>query len=139
MKILLETNAREHFCPICGQPTKRIYDYRMQTIKDLPFQMKHCYLILRKRRYLCSCGKRFYGNYSFLSRYFQRTSRLTAFIANALHATCSVTSVARTCNVSTATVNRILDTIFLISTKFLLLFHLTCSKEILTDRNTSVF
>ena len=73
--------------------------------------MKHCYLVLRKRRYLCSCGKRFYENYSFLPRYFQRTSRLTAFIANALHATCSVTSVARTYNVSTATVNRILDTI----------------------------
>lgn len=111
VKIMIETNAREHFCPICSQPTKRIHDYRMQTIKDLPFQMKHCYLVLRKRRYLCSCGKRFYENYSFLPRYFQRTSRLTAFIANALHATCSVTSVAHTCNVSTATVNRILDTI----------------------------
>lgn len=111
VKIMLETNAREHICPICGQTTKRVHDYRMQTIKDLPFQMKHCYLVLRKRRYLCSCGKRFYENYSFLPRYFQRTSRLTAFIANALHATCSVTSVARTCNVSAATVNRILDTI----------------------------
>ena len=111
VKIMLETNAREHSCPICGQTTKRVHDYRMQTIKDLPFQMKHCYLVLRKRRYLCSCGKRFYENYSFLPRYFQRTSRLTAFIANALHATCSVTSVAHTCNVSATTVNRILDTI----------------------------
>lgn len=104
VKIMLETNAREHCCLICGQTTKRVHNYRMQTIKDLPFQMKHCYLVLRKRRYLCSCGKRFYENYSFLPRYFQRTSRLTAFIANALHATCSVTSVARTYNVSTATV-----------------------------------
>ena len=111
VKIMLETKPTEHTCPACGQLTKRVHDYRMQTIKDLPFQMKHCYLVLRKRRYVCSCGKRFYENYSFLPRYFQRTSRLTAFIADALHDTRSITSVAKMCNVSTATVNRILDTI----------------------------
>jgi len=111
VKIFLDTKPRDHFCPSCGQPTKRIHDYRMQTIKDLPFQMKHCYLVLRKRRYVCSCGKRFYENYSFLPRYLQRTSRMTAFIATSLHESTSITSVAKTCNVSTATVNRILDTI----------------------------
>ena len=117
VKILLETTPKEHICPVCGKPTKRIHDYRTQTIKDLPFQLKHCYLVLRKRRYLCSCGKRFYENYSFLPRYFQRTSRLTAFIANALHATCSVTSVAHMCNVSASTVYRILETISFSSPK----------------------
>ena len=111
VKIMLETKPKEHICPACGQITKKIHDYRLQTIKDLPFQLKHCYLILRKRRYCCSCGKRFYENYSFLPRYFQRTSRMTAFIADALHNTCSITSIAKMCNVSTATVNRILDTI----------------------------
>ena len=111
VKIFLDTKPREHFCPSCGQSTKRVHDYRMQTIKDLPFQMKHCYLVLRKRRYVCSCGKRFYENYSFLPRYFQRTSRLTAFIAAALHDSQPISSIAKTCNVSTATVNRILDTI----------------------------
>lgn len=111
VRIMLETKPKEHICPVCGRNTKRIHDYRMQTIKDLPFQLKHCYLILRKRRYVCSCGKRFYENYSFLPKYFQRTSRMTAFIADALHDTRSVTSVAKMCNVSTATVNRILDTI----------------------------
>ena len=111
VKIMLETKPKEHICPACGRLTKKIHDYRMQTIKDLPFQLKHCYLILRKRRYICSCGKRFYEEYSFLPRYFQRTSRLTAFIANSLHDTRSIVSVAKTCNVSTATVNRILDTI----------------------------
>ena len=111
VRIMLETKPKEHICPVCGRNTKRIHDYRMQTIKDLPFQLKHCYLILRKRRYACSCGKRFYENYSFLPKYFQRTSRMTAFIANALHDARSITSVAKMCNVSTATVNRILDTI----------------------------
>ncbi len=111
VRIMLETKPKEHICPVCGRNTKRIHDYRMQTIKDLPFQLKHCYLILRKRRYVCSCGKRFYENYSFLPKYFQRTSRMTAFIADALHDARSITSVAKMCNVSTATVNRILDTI----------------------------
>ena len=111
VKILLETKPKEHICPNCGRSTKRIHDYRIQTIKDLPFQLKHCYLVLRKRRYLCSCGKRFYENYSFLPRYFQRTARLTAFIADTLHDTRSVLSVAQMCNVSTATVYRILETI----------------------------
>ena len=111
VKIHLETRPREHTCPLCGSLTKRIHDYRTQTIKDLPFQLKHCYLVLRKRRYICSCGKRFYENYSFLPRYFHRSSRLTAFIADALHDTVSISSVAKKCNVSTSTVNRILDTI----------------------------
>ena len=111
VKITLETKPKEHTCPACGELTKRIHDYRMQTIKDLPFQMKHCYLILRKRRYVCSCGKRFYEDYTFIPRYLQRTSRLTAFIADSLHDIRSISSVAKMCNVSTATVNRILDTI----------------------------
>lgn len=111
VKIYLETTPKEHSCPVCGALTKRIHDYRMQTIKDLPFQLKHCYLLLKKRRYACSCGKRFYENYSFLPRYFHRTSRLTAFVATTLHDTISLSSVAKRCNVSTSTVNRILDTI----------------------------
>ena len=110
-KIYLETKPKEHICPVCGALTKRIHDYRMQTIKDLPFQLKHCYLVLKKRRYTCSCGKRFYEDYTFLPRYFQRTSRLTAFIAATLHDTASVSSIAEKCNVSVSTVNRILDTI----------------------------
>ena len=107
---MLEIKPKEHICPACGKPTKRIHDYRMQTIKDLPFQLKHCYLVLRKRRYSCSC-ERFYKNYSFLPKYFQRTTWMTSFIAIALHDICSITSVAIMCNVSTATVNRILDTL----------------------------
>lgn len=111
VQIHLETKPKEHICPSCGAVTKHVHDYRMQTIKDLPFQLKHCYLLLKKRRYACSCGKRFYENYSFLPKYFHRTSRLTAFIATALHDTSSVSSIAKRCNVSTATANRILDTI----------------------------
>ena len=111
VEIYLETKPKEHFCPCCGQATKRIHDYRMQVIKDLPLQMKHCYLVLRKRRYVCSCGKRFFEKYSFLPKYFHRTSRLTYAIADAFRTTASILDISRRFNVSTATVTRILDTI----------------------------
>lgn len=42
VKIYLETKPHEQTCPHCGSITKRIHDYRYQTIKDLPFQLKHC-------------------------------------------------------------------------------------------------
>ena len=53
VKIFIHTEAKEQICPCCGATTKRIHDYRNQTIKDLPLQEKNCYLILRKRRYRC--------------------------------------------------------------------------------------
>lgn len=74
-------------------------------------ETKHCFLVLRKRRYVCPCGKKFYENLSFLPRYLQRTNRLTAFIADCFHEQQNITSIAQRTNVSTATLNRILDTI----------------------------
>lgn len=111
INIYIETKACEHICPRCENKTKRVHDYREQTIKDLPFQLKNCYLILRKRRYACSCGKKFYEKYDFLPKYFRRTARMTAYIAKELHSSSTLKSIAQRCNVSTATVNRILDTI----------------------------
>lgn len=119
VKIYLETKVTEQICPCCGATTKRIHDYRYQTIKDLPFQLKHCYLVLHKKRYVCKCGKRFYKTYRFLPRYFQRTTRLTAFIASSLHNSQSIKETARQTNVSNATVERILDTISYSRRKFL--------------------
>lgn len=118
VKIYIETKPKEHICPSCGCSTKRIHDYRLQTIKDLPFQLKHCYLVLRKRRYVCSCGKRFFEHYSFLPKYFQRTTRLTAWIASELHSTLSLKMVANRANISVATVTRILDSVSYTRKKF---------------------
>jgi transposase len=109
--IMLETKAKPQICPACGAKTGRIHDYRMQYVKDLPLQEKRCFLGLRKRRYICSCGKRFLEKYPFLARYQQRTVRLTAYIAAELHSLQSVQAVAERTNISSATVNRILDTI----------------------------
>ena len=111
VKIFIETKASTQTCPCCGRQTKQIHDYRWQTIKDLPFQFKHCYLVLKKRRYRCSCKKRFSEKYTFLARYQQRSTRLTQYIANELRTTSSLKSVAKKSNVSASTVSRILDTI----------------------------
>jgi len=111
LKIYIETKATTQICPCCHQQTKKIHDYRYQKIKDLPLQFKDCYLILKKRRYRCKCGKRFYEKYPFLARYQQRTTRLTQYIANELRNSVSIKAVAEKSNVSHSTVTRILDTI----------------------------
>lgn len=111
VKFFLDTKPKLHICPVCGNSTAKIHDYRWQTIKDLPFQLKNCYLVLHKRRYVCSCGKKFYESYEFLSRYLHRTKRLTWKIADLLHETVSLKSVAKASNVSVTTVCRILDSI----------------------------
>ena len=111
VKIHIETKPSEQICPKCGANVSHIHDYRFQVIKDLPLQFKQCNLVLRKRRYACKCGKRFYEKYSFLPRYHQRTQRLTAYIATVLHDSQSIRHAAELTNVSPATVNRILDSV----------------------------
>ena len=32
----IEMPVTEHICPVCGEKTKYIHDYRCRTIKDLP-------------------------------------------------------------------------------------------------------
>jgi transposase len=109
VKIYITTDPKEHTCPACGAKTSKIHDYREQTIKDLPFQFKHTYLVLRKRRYTCSCGKRFYESYDFLPRYHRMTNRLAFFICQELTKLTSLTSVAKVANVSVSTVIRIFN------------------------------
>ncbi len=111
VEFYIETKPAFHICPCCGLSTKSIHDYRYQRIKDLPFQLKHCYLILKKRRYTCSCGKKFYENYSFLPKYQQRTQRLSYSIINELRDTVSIKHVATKANLSSATICRLLDTL----------------------------
>ena len=59
--IYIELPRKEHTCPFCGAVTDRVHDYRMQTIKGI-LLAKKTFLHLRKRRYRCECGKRFFEN-----------------------------------------------------------------------------
>ena len=95
----------------CGSPTSRIHDYRSQIIKDLPMQMRHAYLVLRKRRYVCSCGKRFLEKYSFLPSYRRQTLRLSYKLIALLSETRSIKSVANEAGISASSVSRLLDTV----------------------------
>ena len=101
----------ESECPCCHSKTKRIHDYRYQSVSDLPAFGRSVKLVVRRRRYVCNCGKRFYRQLSFLPKYQRRTQRMTLNILNELSEVKSYTSVARSHNISKSTVIRIFDNI----------------------------
>ena len=106
--IFLSTEKAQQICPSCANTVLHIHDYRMQKIKDLSFHGKPCYLILRKRRYVCKhCGKRFSEKYAFLPRYCHFTQRVYLSILNSMSKTMSCKNIAAVHNVSPATVMRI--------------------------------
>lgn len=103
--IYLEMPRREHTCPACGAVTERVHDYRMQTIKDVPLA-RNSYLHLRKRRYRCSCGKRFFEENTFLPRYYRVTSRLVTEVIHAFEKLQPAREIGSRFNVSAATAAR---------------------------------
>ena len=36
LQIHIETHAAEQTCPCCGKKTRRVHDYRLQKIQDIP-------------------------------------------------------------------------------------------------------
>ena len=78
MVIEIELPRKTCVCPMCEKRTNKIHDYRIQKVKDLSAFGKPVVLILRKRRYTCSCGKCFAEPNEFLSKY-QRMTRRTIF------------------------------------------------------------
>lgn len=100
---------KEHTCPHCSTKTDKVHDYREQVIKDIPAFGKTIYLHLKKRRYRCSCGKRFQEKNTFLPRYHRLTNRLVAYVINLLRTEVSFSRVAREVNLSVTTVIRIFD------------------------------
>lgn len=78
LHIYLELPRTKHRCPACGALTDRVHDYRMQA----PPLARNTFLRLRKRRYSCECGKRFFGKNTFLPRYYRATSRMVEVCNN---------------------------------------------------------
>ena len=105
LHIYIELPRTEHICPACGASTDRIHDYRMQTIKDVPLA-RDTFLHLRKRRYRCSCGKRFFEKNPFLPRYYRLTSRLVAQIIQEFRKVVPATEIGSHFNVSAVTAMR---------------------------------
>ena len=106
-----------HKCPCCSNFTDKVHDYREQTIKDIPAFGKHIFIHLNKRRYRCSCGKRFPENVDFLPRYHRMTNRLSLYIIDKLRNEVSFSSVAREVNLSVSTVIRVFDLVYYASKK----------------------
>ena len=105
LHIHLELPRKLHSCPACSASTDRIHDYRTQTIKDLPLA-RNTFLHLRKRRYRCSCGKRFFEHNPFLPRYYRVTSRLVAQIIQEFRKIIPATEIGSRFNVSAVTAMR---------------------------------
>ena len=105
LHVYVELPRREHICPACGAATDRVHDYRMQTIKDIPLA-RDTFLHLRKRRYRCSCGKRFFETNSFLPRYYRVSSRLAAQIIQEFRKIVPATEIGSRFNVSAVTAMR---------------------------------
>ena len=105
LHIHLELPRAAHTCPFCGATTDRIHDYRTQTIKDVPLA-RDTFLHLRKRRYRCACGKRFFEKNTFLPRYHRVTNRLVAEILFSFKKLIPATEIGSRFNVSAVTAMR---------------------------------
>ena len=105
LHIYIELPRRKHVCPCCGAETDRVHDYRRQKIKDVPLA-RDTFLHLRKRRYRCDCGKRFFEKNIFLPRYYRVTSRLVAEIIFAFKKVVSMKEIGCRFNVSAVTAVR---------------------------------
>lgn len=105
LHISIELPRRKHRCPCCGAETELVHDYRMQTIKDVPLA-RDTFLHLRKRRYRCRCGKRFFEQNTFLPRYYRVTARLVADVIHAFKKTVSAKEIGTRYNISSITAMR---------------------------------
>jgi transposase len=110
-EISIEQKRKMCVCPVCGLHTDKIHDYRKQRVKDLPSFGNNVILILRKRRYVCSCGKRFFEPNDFLPKYQRRTQRTILEIINRLRDVRSYSTVATEFNISSSTVIRLFKNI----------------------------
>ena len=104
--IEIELPRKECKCPVCGKHTSKIHDYRYQKVKDMPAFGKKTILIYRKRRYACSCGKRFEEPHTFLVRYQRMTQRAMLNMIKHLQSVRSYTDIASEYGVSPNTAIR---------------------------------
>lgn len=78
----LTIKAKIQTCLCCKNKTNKIHDYRIQTIKDVPYYQQMLFLVLKKRRYVYKhCEKCFCEFYDFLAKYLRRTTSATKGIS----------------------------------------------------------
>ena len=111
IEVYIRIKRKEHICPRCSSRVNRVQDYYTQRLKDLNVFGKTTYLILKKRRYKCKCGKVFQEDNPILNKNQRMTKRLFFEILEKLRTSHSFTSVAKEYNISVNTVIRVFDKI----------------------------
>ena len=108
-EILLHVDMKRRLvpCPVCGNMTDSVHDYRIQKVKDSPVQGKALVWYYRKRRYVChSCGKRFLERNWLLPKWHRLTNRLALQAIGKLSDKTSRKDLAREFHVSESTICR---------------------------------
>jgi transposase len=107
LEVRFRLKRMDQECPQCRTLTTTIHDYRLQSVKDIPFQAKPVRWLYEKRRYRCPlCGKRFYERNYLLPKFHRITNRMAMLCLNELKYKCSRKDIAQRLGVSQSTVAR---------------------------------
>ena len=99
----------EQVCPCWGTTSSKILDYYTQPIKDIPIQFKPTTIFLKKTRYECkNCGKSFYPQNDFVSKYKRKSKRLVYYIVNQLKNNIAASTIARNINIDSVFISKML-------------------------------
>lgn len=105
----IETRIKECVCPSCKCPTSNIHDYRNQSIKHIMIGNRQSVLKLKKRRYICNhCGKKFYEDYSFLTRYYRSSNNVVLNVLDSFNRQLSFKEIGKLNGLTSQTIIRYL-------------------------------
>ena len=110
--IYAESEVKPHKCPVCGNTTKYIHDYRTRTIKLSKSFGKNVIVKYRQRRYVCKCcGKRFAENNSLVAKHHNISYELINEVFRRTASEYSFSSISKELGISVSSVIRIFDLI----------------------------
>jgi len=111
--VFVHSKPKKHICPSCGYITSKIHDYRDQIVKHIMIGKKQSIIHLKKRRYLCThCNKRFYEQYSFLTKYYRNSNAVINNVFDDFKRTLNFKEIATNNGITSQSVIRILQFMF---------------------------
>lgn len=105
----IETKKKACICPSCKYETSSIHDYKKQAIKHIMVGNRQSILHLRKRRYICNnCGKKFYEDYSFLTKYYRSSNNVVLNVIDSFQRQLSFKEIGKLNGLTSQTIIRYL-------------------------------